>query len=96
MDFGKAFKKIREECNLSRLEMATKLCCTATSLWKIENGKVTPKKSTIDKFCKVTSTPLAYFYTMTFTVEDFRINPNGLMVDGTPIYQDGLGRIWPV
>ena len=87
---------IREECGLSRQEMAQKLGCTPTSIWKIENGKVTPKQSTIAKFCVTTATPLAYFYNRAFTAEDFRMNPNGLMVDGTPIYQDGLGRIFPV
>lgn len=96
MNIGKAFQAIREETGLSKQDLAEKLGCTANSLWKIENGRVKPKSSTIEKFCSVTGTPLAYFYNRAFTAEDFRMNSNGTMLDGTPIYQDGLGRIFPV
>lgn len=96
MNIGKAFLEIREETGLSRRELAEKLGCTPTSLWKIENGRVSPKKSTIDKLCALLGVPLAYFYNKSFTAEDFRVNPNGKMLDGTPIYQDGIGRIFPV
>lgn len=96
MNIGKAMQTIREECGLSRQEMAQKLGCTATSIWKVETGHCFPKQATIAKFCAATATPLAYFYNRAFTAEDFRMNPNGLMLDGTPIYQDGMGRIFPV
>lgn len=96
MDLGKAINIIREETGLSRKVMAEKLGCTASALWKIETGKSIPKPSTVRKFCEVTCTPLAYFYNRAFTAEDFRMNPNGTMIDGTPIYQDGCGRIFPV
>lgn len=96
MNIGKAFQTIREECGLSRPEMAQKLGCTATCIWKVENCRVVPKQATIAKFCAATATPLAYFYNRAFTADDFRMNPNGLMLDGTPIYQDGMGRIFPV
>ena len=96
MNIGKAMQTIREECGLSRQEMALKLGCTATAIWKIENNRTTPRHATIAKFCSITATPLAYLYNRAFTAEDFRMNPNGTMLDGTPIYQDGMGRIFPV
>ena len=64
-------QKIREERKLSRRDMASELGCTQTALWKMENGKVWPKKSTIDRFCAVCSIPAAYLYTLSFTAEDF-------------------------
>lgn len=96
MNIGKAMQTIREECGLSRQEMAQKLGCTATAVWKQENGRARPKQATIDKFCTVTATPLAYLYNRAFEAKDFRMNPNGLMLDGTPVYQDGMGRVFPV
>lgn len=76
MNIGSAMKSIRERQCFSRREMALKLGCTATSLWKIENGRVWPKNATIDRFCTVCGIPLAYLYTSAFTEEDFIISDN--------------------
>lgn len=51
MNYGKAFKEIREEQNLSRAEVAKQIGCTASALSKIERGKVVPKHVTIETFC---------------------------------------------
>ena len=71
MNIGKAMKIIREENGLSRPELAKKLGCTPTSIWKIENKKTKPKPSTIDYFCFVTRTPLARLYSLAFEPIDF-------------------------
>ena len=71
MNIGKAMARIREENGLSRKELAEKLQCMPTSLWKIENNRVQPKQSTIDYFCFVTRTPLARLYMLAFEARDF-------------------------
>jgi transcriptional regulator with XRE-family HTH domain len=71
MNIGKAMKIIREENGLSRPELAKKLGCTPTSIWKIENNRVVPKKSTVEFFCFMTKTPLARLYSLAFEARDF-------------------------
>lgn len=71
MNIGKAMMQLREEAGLSRREMAAKLGIQPTSLWKIDNGRVEPKTSTIARFCEIIGTPIAYLYIKAFTIEDF-------------------------
>ena len=71
MNYGKAFREIREEQGLSRTEVAKQIGCTPSALSKIENGKTVPKEKTIAKFCVAYGIPIAYFYTRAFTREDF-------------------------
>lgn len=71
MDYGKAFRELREEQNLSRAEVAKQIGCTASALSKIERGKVIPKHVTIEAFCIMMRVPLAGFYFRAFTMEDF-------------------------
>ena len=71
MNIGKAMQAIREERGLSRRELAELLDCTQTSLWKIETGKVWPKKSTIKKFCQATHSAPARLLIESLTKEDF-------------------------
>lgn len=76
MNIGKAMKIIREENGLSRPELAKKLGCTPTSIWKIENNRVMPKKSTVDFFCCMTKTPLARLYSLALEARDFAPYPS--------------------
>ena len=76
MRIGKAFKNIREESGIKQREMAARLGMTPTALWKIENGRVYPKKSTIDAFCFATKTPLARLYSISFEAKDFAPAPS--------------------
>ena len=71
MNIGKSMQTIREELGLSRPEMAERLGCSKTAVWKIENNRVHPKNETINRFCRITGTPLARVYTMSFEAEDF-------------------------
>ena len=64
-------QELREEAGLSRREMAERLGIKPTSLWKIENNRVEPKKSTVAKFCALLGLSLAYLYTKAFEKEDF-------------------------
>lgn len=73
MNFGKAFKELREEKGISRAEVAKQIGCTPSALSKIESGKVTPKEKTIAKFCLMTRTPMARFYTLALEKDDFSL-----------------------
>lgn len=73
MNIGKVFKELREEKNVPQKEMARALGITRSALWKIENGMVWPRKSTIDDFCSLNGIPVAYFYQRSFTLEDYRV-----------------------
>ena len=73
MNYGKAFKTIREEQGLSRTEVASEIGCTPSALSKIENGKVVPKEKTIAKFCLLARVPMARFYTIAFEKSDFSL-----------------------
>lgn len=69
-------KEIREGQKLSSREMAARLGITPSALWKIENGKVVPKKGTIDKFCFETRTPVARLYHLAMESSDFAPLPS--------------------
>ena len=71
MNYGKAFRQIREEQGLSRSEVSKKIGCTPSALCKIENGQVLPKKATIAAFCLATKTPVARLCTLSFEAHDF-------------------------
>ena len=71
MNYGKAFRDIREEQNLSRQELARKIGCTPSSLSKIERGKVIPKHSTIEALCAICRCPVARFYFDALEFSDF-------------------------
>lgn len=71
MNYGRAFKAVREELGWTRPQVADRLGITRGALWKIENGKVIPKPQTIVKFCVEANIPPAYFYISAFTKEDF-------------------------
>lgn len=71
MNFGKAFKEIREEQNLSRTEVARMICAHPSALSKIENGKTKPKHKTIEAFCIICRVPVARFYSLAFEPQDF-------------------------
>ena len=71
MNYGKAFKSIREEVHISRTSMAKQIYCTPSALSKIENGRTVPKRTTIHKFCAVAHVPIAYFYAKTMDLEDY-------------------------
>lgn len=71
MNYGKAFKAIREETRTSRTKLAEILGCTPSALSKIENARVVPKRNTIHKFCCVLHVPIAYFYSKTMDLEDY-------------------------
>lgn len=71
MDYGRAFKEIREELGWNRPQVAEKLGITRGALWKIENSKTEPKRKTIHKFCAEAHIPIAYFYTKTMDLEDY-------------------------
>lgn len=71
MNYGRAFKSIREECHISRKSMAEQIGCTPSALSKIENGKTVPKRQTIHKFCAITHSPIAYFFSKTMDLEDY-------------------------
>jgi transcriptional regulator with XRE-family HTH domain len=73
MNFGKAFKELREEKGLSRKEVAKQIGCTQSSLSKIERNKVQPKPATIDAFCVICVTPVARFYNLAFEADDFEM-----------------------
>jgi len=73
MDYGKVFKEIRKASNTSRPQMAKDLGITASALWKIENGKASPKKETVSRFCRLTGIPIAYFYISSIELKDFTI-----------------------
>ena len=76
MNIGKAMKEIREERSLSSREMAALLGITPSALWRIENGKVWPKKATVDRFCFETKTPVARLYHLAFEPRDFAPIPS--------------------
>ena len=67
MNYGKAFKTIREEQGLSRAEVAKQIGCTPSALSRI----VIPKQSTIETFCTMMRVPIAAFYYRAFTTDDF-------------------------
>lgn len=71
MNYGRAFKSIRDEVGISRASLAKQIGCTPSALSKIENGKTIPKRITIHKFCAITHAPMAYFYNKTMDLEDY-------------------------
>lgn len=71
MNYGKAFKELREEEGLSRAEVAKQISCTPSALSKIESGRTVPKQTTIHKFCATLHVPIAYFYAKTMDLEDY-------------------------
>lgn len=66
-------QSIREERGISRKSMADSVGVTHGALWKIEKGKVEPKRVTIDRFCSVMGVPLAYLYGRSMTIDDYRV-----------------------
>ena len=76
MNFGKAFRKIREEQNLSRVEVARLINCTPSALSRIENSRTLPKWKTIEIFCAMTRTPIARFYLLSLDARDFAPIPS--------------------
>lgn len=64
-------KRLREECNISRPQMAARLNITTGALWKIENGKTSPKIGTIKKFCLDRHIPLSYIIISSLELQDF-------------------------
>ena len=73
MNYGKAFRELREENGFSRADVAKQIGCTPSALSKIENGKTVPKEKTIAKFCLMTRTPMARFYTLALEKDDFSL-----------------------
>lgn len=71
MNYGRAFKAVREETGWTRPQVAERLGITRGALWKIENSKTEPKRKTIHKFCAETHIPIAYFYAKTMDLEDY-------------------------
>ena len=71
MNYGKAFRDLREEQNLSRKELATQIGCTPSSLSKIERGIVIPKHGTIQALCAICRCPVARFYFDALEPSDF-------------------------
>lgn len=71
MDIGATMKRMREESNLSRPEMAARLNITTGALWKIEHGKTSPKIGTIKKFCIDRHVPLSYVIISSLELQDF-------------------------
>ena len=51
--FGDRIKKLSEERGLSQLEVADKLSINSIQYNRIENGKVAPSLSTLEKLAKV-------------------------------------------
>ena len=76
MNIGKAMQTIREENGLTRKDLAEKLGCTTTAIWKAENGHTIPKQGTIDSLCFATRTPLARFYLLALEPRDFAPYPS--------------------
>lgn len=96
MNFGKAFRELREEKGLSRAEVAKQIGCTPSALSKIENGRTVPKEITIRKFCAFIHVPVAFFYNRAFTIEDYYFPPNCLVQpDNKPVYLDKDGFVHP-
>lgn len=71
MNFGKAFRKIREEQNRSRGEVARLINCTPSALSRIENSRTVPKWKTIETFCAMCRVPIARFYAEAFEPGDY-------------------------
>ena len=71
MNYGRAFKQIREEVKISRVSMAKQIGCTPSALSKIENGNTVPRRSTLHKFCAIAHVPIAYFFSKTMDLEDY-------------------------
>lgn len=96
MNYGKAFKELREEKGLSRAEVAKRIGCTPSALSKIENGRTVPKEITIRKFCAFIHVPVAYFYNRAFSIEDYYFPQNSLVLpDNKPAYIDKDGFVHP-
>lgn len=73
MEIGRAMQKIREERGMSRKSIADSIGVTHGALWKIENGRVEPKRATIERFCSVMGIPLAYLYGRAMALDDYRV-----------------------
>lgn len=71
MNYGKAFREIREDMQMNRPELARSIGLTTTALWKIEHGRTVPKPKTIESLCRLVHIPLAYFYNKAMTIEDY-------------------------
>ena len=73
MDYGKAFKNVRESAGYSRAEIAEQLGITPNALWKIENKRTTPKQNTIVKFCRFMGVPLAFLFISALETQDYKL-----------------------
>lgn len=71
MNFGRVFRKAREERAESQRSFASKLGLTPTSLWKIEYGRVKPNQNTIKRFHEATGIPIAKIYIDAIELQDF-------------------------
>lgn len=71
MNFGRVFRKAREERKESQRAFASKLGLTPTSLWKIEYGRVKPNQNTISRFHKETGIPIAKIYIDAIEPQDY-------------------------
>ena len=71
MDYGKVFKKIREDKGMSRPELSKELKVTKSALWKIENRQSVPKQATIESLSKLTGVPVARIIIESIEPEDF-------------------------
>lgn len=100
MNYGKAFKELREEKGLSRAKVAKQIGCTPSALSKIESGKVTPKEKTIAKFCTIANIPMAYFLNRALTSMDYCTNTGHALqrlqdaIAQLQSYQEKANSVW--
>lgn len=60
MDIGKAIKMLRQERNMTQVQLAERCLMNNNSLSDLETGKTFPPKSTIERICKAIGIPVAY------------------------------------
>jgi len=71
MNLGKTFKHAREERGESRRIFAKKLGLNCSTLWKIENGRTSPKQSTITRLHEVAGYSIARIYLESMESSDY-------------------------
>ena len=61
MNIGKAIKMLRQERNMTQVQLAELCLMNNNSLSDLETGKTFPPKSTVERICRAIDVPVAYF-----------------------------------
>lgn len=71
MNVGQAIKTIRQEYNITQIELGERCEMSNTAVSMLERGKRFPPSATVEKVCHALRVPVAYLLLASIEEEDF-------------------------